>query len=165
MMPERTWLVDQHMRTLGKHDLECYDNYVSTNSTSEKKVPGVHFVTKAWWRRTADARAKYRGILEASGSPSWEFDEIMLYRIIQESTLPEPPKLPNLWAHHGIHLGDWRRRIQTKNKTLIRPQADKYQFVQSLVGDRAFMDILTACSGKLPILGDIFTAFKRMYYL
>jgi len=165
MKPEKIALVDQHVRTMKKHELECYDNYVSTNSTTEKKVPGVHFVTKDWWPRTAGAREKYRLLLKKTGATSWEFDELMLYCIISESGLQEPPKLPNLWAHHGVHLGDWRRQIEQKRLSKNRMQADLYCFVQELMADRQFVDIMKACSSQLPIIGKIFERFQKLYYL
>jgi hypothetical protein len=163
--PETIAMVDQHVRTMQKYNLGCYDNYVSTNSTTAKKVPGVHFVTKEWWSRTAAAREKYRKVLKDPGAPSWDFDELMLYCIISESGLQEPPKLPNLWSHHGVHLGDWRRQIEQKRLSKNRMQADNYVFVQSLMADRTFVDIMKACSVQLPVIGKIFERFQRLFYL
>jgi hypothetical protein len=168
MMPERMNFVRQHLNSMEKKRLECYDNYISTNTTSSKKVPGVHFVTQDWWKNTAEARSRYQKELVEKGSPSWEYDELMLYRIIHESGLPEPPTLPNLWAHHGVHLGDYRRALSnSKNKNVIlpRPQADVYQFIQSLLADRMFTEIVQACSSRLPCLETIFKHFRKLHYL
>ncbi len=165
MQPETINLVDQHVYSMKKHGLKCYDNYISTNTVNQKKVPGVHFVTGEWWKATAEARATYRDLLERTGSPSWEFDELMLYKIISESGLPEPPKLPNLWAHHGVHLGDWRRIIDNKRVSKKRLQADKYMFVQKLVGDRNFRTLVNECGVHLPVIKRIFDQFKKLYFL
>jgi hypothetical protein len=165
MQPEPIHLIDQHMRSLMKNGLECYDNYVSTNSMTLKRAPGVHFVTKAWWARTAAARGKYLELLKTTAVTDYDFDEVTLYKIIVESGLPEPPKLPNLWAHHGVHLGDWRRDVESKKLKKNRMQADNYALVQSLMADRAFMAILKECSAGLPVIGKIFERFRRLYYL
>lgn len=165
MQPESISLVDQHMRTLVKNRLLCYDNYVSTNTETGKRVPGVHFVTKDWWRSTATARERYLELLKTEEIKDYSFDETMLYKIISESGLPEPPKLPNLWAHHGIHLGDYRKRIESKKKPKTRLQGDHYMFIQSLLADRTFLGLLKECSIQNPVIGKIFDYFRRMYYL
>jgi hypothetical protein len=157
--------VDQHMRSLMKNNLECYDNYISTNGADGKRVPGVHFVTKAWWARTAAARDRHRAVLREEEIKEYDYDERMLYRIIHESGLPEPPKLPNLWAHHGVHLGDWRRDVESKRFKKTRMQADNYLWIKTLLSDRAFLSVMKGCSAQLPIIGKIFERFSKLYYL
>ena len=159
MMTETPDFVNQHMRAMGRTGLSCYDNYISGYSCGRPKCPGVHFVTKDWWARTAIARETHRNRLMTSGEVFWEWDEVMLGWIIEESGLPFSTEL-RLWAHHGIHLGDWRRRLQMKSKyqTLDGP----YQlFVNRLMEDKEFCGIADQCAQHVPMLKDTLEIFKK----
>jgi hypothetical protein len=112
IMRENPLLIDQHMMHLRVHGLQCYENYVSSMHEMGPRLPGVHFVTRDWWDRTRTAREKYAADLMEGGSKGWFWDEVMLAKIVKESGLPLQDKELHLWAHHGIHLGDYRRRIQ-----------------------------------------------------
>ena len=105
-------IVDQHMLDLRKNNLQCYSNYTSMGN----KCPGIHFVTKEWWSRTAVARGKEKDAIDATKNVVYDHDEKMLRRLIIDSHLPTPPDKINPWTYHGEHLGDWRRRVLNKDK-------------------------------------------------
>jgi len=161
LMKETPPLVDQHMRSCEKWGLGCYDNYISTWSASDPRIPGVHFVTREWFTKTETVRKKYADELRKDGARSYEWDEIMIGRIIRESGLPPAPEVLNLWAHHGIHLGDWRRRLELKLKYSL-PDAFQTMYMKRLVEDAPFMEIVKTCAPHLKYLKETFDIFGRI---
>lgn len=153
-------MINQHMRHMNRHELICYDNYVSTWVGGRPKCPGVHFVTQKWWGKTALARENNSRLLMDKGSPSWEHDEIMLGSIIQQSGLPLCTE-PVLWAHHGIHLGDWRRRLQMKH-SYAPPDASQQTYIRHLLADAEFMRIVALCIPHVNKLKETFEVFKTL---
>lgn len=145
---EANSIVDQHMLSLRKNNLECYDNYTANGD----RCPGVHFVTRDWWNRTKTARAEEANAIERQEIVEYDYDERMLKRIIGYSGLPIPSARANLWAHHGEHLGAWRRG---------NPQVWNTAAVQQMLNDKEFMDIADYCSGKAPEL-KIAETFNKM---
>jgi hypothetical protein len=128
---ENPKVVEQNMMWMEINGTVCYNNWlISTN-----QVPGVHFVTKAWWSTTEDARKREFKALEERNEPvPYFYDELMLYRIITESGLPGPKSLPQPWMHHGLHLGACRgfkaiRNFDVPNleaaKLLLNPDASE----------------------------------------
>jgi hypothetical protein len=148
------------MRSMMRTGLQCYDNYISGRGAGGRpKVPGVNFVTREWWERTRSARETHRNNLLKNGSTSWEWDEIMLGWIIEMSKLPISEEL-RLWAHHGIHLGDWRRRLNTKVKFQM-PDAPTQNQILDMLQDNEFMKIVDMCKDKLEQLEETFEIFKK----
>lgn len=145
MIRESISIVDQHMLALRKNGLECYNNYLSNGD----RCPGIHFVTKEWWARTEDERDEEARILSAMDPVEYDHDEKMLLRIIRASGLPEPKPTPNLWAYHGQHLGEWRRRAMFGTKY------DNYgntTATRMIASDPEFMQIAEHCNQKAPVL-------------
>jgi hypothetical protein len=160
MRKETPDLINQHMRSMMRTGLQCYDNYISGRGAGGRpKVPGVNFVTREWWERTRSARETHRNNLLKNGSTSWEWDEIMLGWIIEMSKLPISEEL-RLWAHHGIHLGDWRRRLNTKVKFQM-PDAPTQNQILDMLQDNEFMKIVDMCKDKLEQLEETFEIFKK----
>lgn len=166
LMVEDPDIINQHMRHLGKYGLGCYSNYISAWVESRPRCPGVHFVTKRWWEKTASIRSQYSDQLKSFGSPSWEYDEIMLGSIIRKSGL-DMTSDPILWTNHGIHLGDWRRRIikgTNDFKGWIQPCADQQLYMKKLLADTDFMAIVDLCSPHIfsDTLKDTFKLFREV---
>jgi hypothetical protein len=160
-MRETPNIVDQHMLDLRRSGLECYSNYVSSHiDDGRPRLPGVHFITKDWWDRTRPVREKY---LETISSPEtsvpWYYDEVMLADIVKQSGLPIQDKNLNLWAHHGVHLGDYRRAIEERRQHQ-RVDAFQQSCIIDMLKDTEFMDIVVRCSGHYPIIGSIFDMLK-----
>jgi hypothetical protein len=143
-----------------KNNLRCYDNYVSATRGMEYRCPGVHFVTREWWDATRAAREKYGKELMEHGAQGFDHDEWMLGKIIEESGLPRPPATPNLWAHHGLHLGDFRRRIQNREKH-FRFEAIQGNYVRKLLADEEFMALVGQCAPHLQGLKETFDIFQK----
>lgn len=160
LMAETPDLINQHCRHMGRFDLGCYDNYVSAFANGLPKCPGVHFVTKAWWDKTHEAREHFGKDLKKEGSKSWEWDEIMLGGIIKLSHLPLS-LMPILWAHHGVHLGDWRRRLQ-KGHQYPSPEASHQMLIKRMVGDPEFMEIVRMCEPHCEELKETFELFRTL---
>jgi hypothetical protein len=160
MMAETPGLVFQHMRELTKHDLECYSNYYSHRTGQDDKVPGVHFVTRDWWQATLNARLRYTDDLAEHGSHSWEWDEVMLGRIIRESGLPSPPHEQFLWFNHGVHLGDWRRSILEKRQ-MPKMSPDQQAAAARWFVDKEFVEIVNESAEHYPIIGIILEKVKQ----
>ena len=76
-------IVDQHMLDIRRNDLGCYSNYINNGD----RCPGVHFVTKEWWDKTAEQRDMEKDFLFSMDSITYDYDEKMLLRIIRESGL------------------------------------------------------------------------------
>jgi hypothetical protein len=159
MQSETPSLINQHVRACYKNELGCYHNYISARTPAGPKVPGVHFVTKQWWDKTKDVRAIYQKRLLTTGAETWDFDELMLYKIIKESGLPEPPKDYCIWAHHGIHLGDYRRRINNKMPG-PPPHGAQLAQMRRLMADKEFMALVEQCAPYLQNLKETFDMFR-----
>ena len=83
----------------------------------------------------------------------------MLGHIIEESNLPMPSQEQHLWAHHGIHLGDWRRRLQQGWQSNL-PDAFHQMYMRKMVDDPEFMEIVNKCAPHLMMLKETFKMFK-----
>lgn len=160
MIAETPGLVFQHMRELKKHGLECYSNYYSHRAGQDDKVPGVHFVTRDWWQATANVRSRYSQELASHDFHPWDWDEIMLGRIIRESGLPNPPHEQFLWAHHGVHLGDWRRSIIDK-RPMPKLNSWQQEAAKRWFSDEEFVELAKECAGHYPMIGTILENVKK----
>ena len=141
---EELSIVDQHMLDLRKNGLSCYSNC----TTNGDRCPGVHFVTKDWWKATEDAREKEADKLSELEVVPWDYDEQMLRRIIIKSGLKTPPAGQNLWAFHGVHIGEYRHKLQQKNRDSWNANTK----ARELVSDSKFMEIAEWCHSKAPHL-------------
>lgn len=160
IMREERMLVDQHMAFLRMNKLWCYNNYL----VGATRCPGTHFVTKEWWDVTRESRHTELRKLEKKRKIYKDYDEEMLYRIIKESKLSLPPNAPNLWAHHGIHLGSIRDRVNAKEKHYPQPNAFEQLYMKKLLEDDEFMEIVKECSKHIPMLVDIFDKYRDFVY-
>jgi hypothetical protein len=102
--PEATSIATTHLIWMDIEKTAPYSNWL----IGKEQIPGVHFITKEWWAKTAEARKKEFDTLMTLDNIPYFYDELMLYRIIHNSGLPLPGKLPQLWNHHGLHLGSVR---------------------------------------------------------
>lgn len=161
MVAEPTPLAQQHLVSMRRNGLRCYDNYISGVTEGNERCPGVHFVTKDWWEATREARARYAKELMENGSRAWWWDEALLLKIIRESGLPNPPRVANMWAGHGVHLGDWRRRIMNKSGA---PALDamKSLFIKKLMADKEFVAIATECAEHLSGMKETLELWRRV---
>lgn len=160
-MAEDPSLINQHMRHLNRFGLGCYSNYVSAWVNAKPRCPGIHFVTQKWWKQTAESRkTELESLVQAGCSPSWEHDELMLGKIVVCSGL-EMTSEQALWAHHGIHLGDWRRRIQMKHQ-YPPPGASHQTYIRKLLADPKFMEIVDLCAPHLDKMNETIDLFKKI---
>lgn len=150
-MREYPNIVDQHVCFMKRFGLECYDNYVSSYHEGLPRLPGVHFVTREWWKRTEAARRRYGALLASSGAPYYCWDEVMIAKLVEESGLPLNKARQNLGAIHGIHLGDLRIHMETPGwaPCFTAMQTD---FCRQLCSDQTFMQMWTTCGHHLPQL-------------
>lgn len=160
IMGESISIVDQHMLDLRKNDLRCYSNYASSITATFPRLPGVHFVTKDWWEKTREVRNRYSEYLKENGAGCWYYDEVMLHKIVQESGLKINNRSINMWCHHGVHLGDYRRSIQLK-ESRSTPDAFSQMYIRKMLGDEEFMKIVAKCSEHIPSLSKTFDMFRQ----
>jgi hypothetical protein len=139
---------------LSKNQTWCYANV----SLEKDSCPGVHFVTREWWERTADARGEESENLVnltcfGDDVPKG-YDERMLFRIITASGLKTPPT--GLLSHYGVHLGAFRGRKL--------PELDAIQKneVATLLSDRVLMVLAEEAGGKSPLIRDIFKNLRKL---
>jgi hypothetical protein len=158
---EITSLFDQRMMDLSVHKLDCYSNYVSAQDMGEDRMPGVHFVTKDWWKKTAEARKKYLDILKEKGPDSWSFDERMITKIVRESGLNVQKGEQKLWQMHGLHLGDYRRRILQKEKHHPGLDAHDQNQLKDLLESPDFMMLVEECSQHIPTIKQTFDLLRK----
>lgn len=159
MVPESPYLVDQHMMSLRRFGLDCYDNYVSDYWQGQPRLPGVHFVTREWWDVTRDARETEHKRLLEKGPDCYCHDEVMLARIVCESGLSLNDKR-KVSALHGLHLGDWRRRIQTKRRHPGLSAADS-ALVRELDADPKWNELMDVCGPNLPVFRETWDLLRR----
>ena len=160
LMRETPSLVDQHMLDLRSNGLECYSNYATNHDKGG--MPGVHFVTKDWWKRTEEARNEYDSHLKQFGSEGFWYDEWMIHQIVVESGLPVQDKRTNLWCHHGVHLGDYRRRIENRMGGNNIPPADQQKCILDMLEDPVFMNTAYSCGNRYPIINSIFNELRNI---
>lgn len=156
-------IINQHCRSMVMHNLKCYDNYISQYTVQGRgRMPGVHFITRDWWDISRPARINCAKTLAEKGAGYWEYDEVMLSAIVTQSGLPAHEE-QHLWAHHGLHLGAWRRWLSkpgiSKNSELTETHWNQ---INELLDDNEFGEILTLCCNHLPepMLANIFNYFK-----
>jgi hypothetical protein len=154
-------LVDQRMMDLRVYGLGCYSNYVSSEDMGEDRMPGVHFVTKGWWEKTKAVRKKYQDQLLQSGADTWSCDERMIAKIVKECGLPKQKGELKLFMMHGVHLGDWRRRINAKEKHHPALGAHDQDQIKALLQDAAFMALVDECSEQIPTIKQTFDLFRK----
>lgn len=103
-------LEEQHIKHCKEMGM-TYSNMVRPNS--KHRLSGLHFIRKEkYYERMGGIINKYSKLLK-SGKLKQELNETILYKMMKESDLGLPTKM--FWAHHGIHLGYWRKG-ERKNK-------------------------------------------------
>jgi hypothetical protein len=163
MYRETTPLVDQHMRHLKSDGTECYENWGIGVDGVALRVPGVHFVTKAWWAATEDARRdEKQRLIESGSAEEWGTDELMVGRIIYDSGLPRPPSSgAKLWRHHGVHLGDWRQ--QNRNGFIPRPDVWQKMHIADLLKDTEFIALAAEAGKHIPLIPEILKRWPILF--
>jgi hypothetical protein len=155
-------IVDQHMMHLTRDNTQCYENWITQWRDGNPRMPGVHFVTKEWWARTARARKDELQQLREMDEIPYDHDEFMLGRIVQKSSLPLPSQTTKLWRHHGVHLGDWRLNMARPGFT-PRPDANQMLFIQQALRDEAFLDIADQCAKRIPFVGEVIKSWPMLF--
>lgn len=144
--------VAQHLNHMKFNNLKYYDN-----CDHGDHMPGVHFVTREWWDVTRTAREKYLKIIETKELHEGD-DEIIIKNIVTESNLTVS-KHPILWAIHGIHLG----RFRNKGINAVRFQPNEFEFIDSLLGDNVFMDLVEKARKESAIVENVFKNVLALY--
>lgn len=152
-MPESVSIVDQHMRCLKSEALECYDNMVSERRGSDVRLPGVHFVTRDWWKKTEEQRRIEYKKLSEDGATEYCYDEYMLGRIVKNSGLKLPSNPLRLQWQHGVHIGDWRLAMAQKRQ--VFSNVFQKMHISSLLKDEIFMAQLKFASEEIKFLKKI----------
>lgn len=157
MIREAPDLVTQHMRSLTIRGTECYDNYTTEDS---QQMNGVHFVTRAWWGQTLEARGQESGSLEGANL-DYHYDERMLYRIVRNSGLPMAPETPLLWNNHGLHLGTHRPK---KDKKALPPRSfGRTDVLAALEKDPVAIGLYEDAAAVMPWLADLRRKWRSEY--
>lgn len=158
---ENVSIVTQHVRSMLAEDTVCYDNY-NQAGFSECVMPGVHFVSKQWWKETAAARQRHEMLLRSEATVVENgYDEAMLGKIVVESGLKTPTRDQHLWCTHGVHLGDYRgsrlRSFQLRGMSALESIVLKEMF-----DDKTFVNIANECSKNVPWLGKIIGGLREL---
>ena len=156
MYPETMHIADQHAEAMILDDTGCYENWLLEYIGADPRLLGVHFVTKGWWKITEQARQRELEALGAVSAPGYNYDEVMLGRIVRDSQLRLPPPKVKMWRHHGIHLGPLRR---TKNATQ-RISAHESLLLSWLLHDEAAKKVVEQTVAALPDLKRLFGAWR-----
>jgi len=142
-------IIDQHMHHLEHDGTSCYENWVAEPSGAAR-LSGVHFITDGWWAATHEAREeesrKFTEGLSVNTPVPWNYDEIMLARIVTKSGLPLPPTTPKLWRNHGIHMGAGR----LSGKGPAGFSADESSLAAELLADAQFVRLAEYASVNIP---------------
>lgn len=163
MYKENTPVVDQHMHHLAKDGTEVYENWVIGWSGDSPRMPGVHFVSKAWWEATDDARRdEVQGLIAEGATQEWGGDEVMLGRIVRAADLPLPPEGgAKLWRHHGVHLGDWRP--QNRKGFIPRPNAWEKMHIAALLKDTEFLTLAEEAGRHIPLIPEVLKRWPILF--
>jgi hypothetical protein len=158
MYHESMSIIDAHMMHLNQNKTEMYENWISEYRGDNARLPGVHFVTSDWWKRTEKARDHEREeIIKLGNIADYWYDEIMLGRIVKNSGLLLPPTEAKLWRHHGVHIGDWR--LNVARNQLPRPNVFEGMHIQWMLTDPEFSALLDLCGTHLEIIPKV----KKMW--
>jgi MoaA/NifB/PqqE/SkfB family radical SAM enzyme len=158
MFEETTSIINAHLMHMQRDRTDVYENWISQYLNNSPRLPGVHFVTKEWWKKTEKARnEEYAAVCKSGGITDYWYDEIMLGRIVQKSGLTLPPTEPKLWRHHGVHLGDWRLNID--RKIVIRPNVFESMHIHWMLNDPEMSNTLDICGEHIPLIKTI----KKMW--
>jgi len=145
-------LFDQHLAHMKANGLTCYDN-----CDHGDHMPGVHFVTRAWWEKTAKARTKWTNRLKET-VPGVGEDEQILREVVRDSKLPVANGIIT-WAVHGIHLG----RFRNKSINAVRFQPNEFEFVHSLLSDSVFMELVHKACSESTLVQQVWNSVMALY--
>jgi len=109
ILREDPTLLDFHLAEMEKDKL-CYSNSPrTTEPQGPQRLTGLHFATKLWYTRTAEARRNYIHMLNNGELGQHKFDdELILMKVCKDSGLEIPKARPLVRRHHGIHVGTIR---------------------------------------------------------
>jgi len=149
--PEATPLLEQHVEVLEKTGL-CYEN-LSLTHPEGRRMPGVHFIdVKQWFPIVQNAvRAEREALKQPNAAKAWDYDELMLHRIVEASGAGLPPpwiKPSEPWRWHGLHLGSYRRKKE--GRRLRDLHARDRDLLKYLLGNSEFNRILQICQKHTP---------------
>jgi hypothetical protein len=124
---EQHSIIDQHASWMAHDCTRFYENWIidekdnhfqyGDKSIGEHRyrMPGVHFVSRAWWVLTKRARAEEMERLQHADTIYYGHDEWALGDVVLRSGLPLPPHgQGKLWRNHGTHLGSIRHAAKSK---------------------------------------------------
>lgn len=154
-------IVSQHVHHMKKDGLDYYENYISQRRGEEIRVPGVHFVTREWWKVTKEQREEELAKIMEASTLDYCYDEFMLGRIIVNSGCVIPPSMAKLWRHHGVHIGDWRLNIE--RRIMVLPNTFQKMHIHALINDPDFMEIAARCGERIPIVEKMLKRWPALF--
>lgn len=154
-------IVSQHVRSMMLWDTDCYDNY-NHGTGKDIILPGVHFVAKSWWDKTLAVRSRELADLRLKTTNVYDgYDEKMLGRIVEGSGLKLPTMEQQMWNHHGLHMGEFRKtglhHMVRKGMSPVESNA-----VHDMLSDDIFMEMVAEASKVMPDLTKAFNYFKSI---
>jgi hypothetical protein len=129
MRKEEYSIVDQHATHLERDRTRFYENWIIDDRQGEffkygdkqlschVRMAAIHFVNKAWWKITKEARdmeimriTMHPEFLLQYGHDEWTLGDVV---VMSGLTLP-PHGVSKLWRNHGTHLGTVRHCAKAK---------------------------------------------------
>lgn len=102
---ESPTLLQQHISHMNQTGLP-YSNYVR-GLRKQHRMSGLHFFDRERWLQSMKpVMDKYRSLLLKGERPA-NNNEVLLYRMVQEASLPFPKQEHKFRPHHGLHLRIW----------------------------------------------------------
>ncbi len=160
LMAEQPSYVDQHVSSMRANETGCYDNY-EVADPKEPCLIGIHFVQQKWWDTTRDSRARHSELLKTDVTYKG-YDERLLAQIAYESGLPRATRIPQMWNHHGLHLGLYRDMLLRHESRYDPPEAKLGSYMRKLLDDSEFMSLVQDCGKHIPTLCPTFEYFTRL---
>lgn len=160
MFKEGKSIIDIRMNHLNKDGTACYENYISEYRGGEPRLPGVHFVTKDWWKKTEAVRKEELEKLFKNGANEYYYDEMMLGRLVKDSGLPLPPCKAKLWNNHGVHIGDWR--LNMSRKSVVNQNVYQKMHIDLMLKDGEFKHVIDECSNHIEIMDKVIKRWKLL---
>ncbi len=156
---ESPGILEKHLEAMKIRKLTYYNNYVIDDRLGKKMMPGVHFMSRAWWEKTTGIRKLFLKNLLESEEIQKGADEKLLYWIVLESGVEISDVKYDLFANHGIHLGEYRKQLSSRFPIEIDAITQKY--IEKLYEDDEFMFLVEKCGSQLPEILEMFSIFKR----
>jgi len=130
ILPDKSDVVAIRTTFMNRFNLGCYSN----SPISAGFFPGVNFVTDEWYPLTEDARERH--LRSLPNNPQKQYDELMLWKIIDESNIPMANS-SGMLHHHGFHFG------QMRGKNFSRHSCSDFNSFSSYIDDKELSNIIS----------------------